>query len=131
MQLTRGVWQMSLAMIISGSIWRVRAALWFAGDGCGVLALPDWRANLLVFIVLRRPALQPANAFHSRSGSNWRRGAGRQLAAAVCRLFADLNRYGHRGHLNTQPFMLVMMGMVLGERVSAVKWDGYCWPLAA
>ena len=32
MQLTRGVWQMSLAMIISGSIWRVRAALWFAGD---------------------------------------------------------------------------------------------------
>ncbi|SQC12519.1 drug/metabolite transporter permease [Klebsiella pneumoniae] len=32
MQLTRGVWQMSLAMIISGSIGAFRAALWFAGD---------------------------------------------------------------------------------------------------
>ena len=59
MQLTRGVWQMSLAMIISGSIG--------------------------AFVLL------------SRSGGDWRRGAGRQLAAAVCRLFADLNRYGHRG----------------------------------
>ncbi len=44
MQLTRGVWQMSLAMIISGSIGAF-VLLWFAGDRCGVLALPDWRAN--------------------------------------------------------------------------------------
>ncbi len=29
---------------------------------------------------------------------------------------------------NTQPFMLVLMGMVLGERVSAVKWG---WLLLA
>ncbi len=32
MQLTRGVWQMSLAMIISGSIGAFVLLLWFAGD---------------------------------------------------------------------------------------------------
>ena len=89
MQLTRGVWQMSLAMIISGSIG---AFVLLSG-----LPVPDWRANPAGVYRVKPPALQPANAFHSRSGGDRRRGAGRQLAAAVCRLFADLNRYGHRG----------------------------------
>ncbi len=81
-------------MIISGSIGAF-VLLWFAGDRCGVLALPDWRANLLVFIVLSRQPFSRLTRF--TLALDWRRGAGRQLAAAVCRLFADLNRYGHRG----------------------------------
>lgn len=32
---------------------------------------------------------------------------------------------------NTQPFMLVLMGMLFGERVSPVKWGGCSSPLAA
>lgn len=96
MQLTRGVWQMSLAMIISGSI-----GAFVLLSGLPVMDVVFWRCligalTLLVFIVLSG---QPFSRLtrHSRSGSDWRRGAGRQLVAAVCRLFADLNRYGHRG----------------------------------
>lgn len=97
MQLTRGVWQMSLAMIISGSI-----GAFVLLSGLPVTDVVFWRCligalTLLVFIVLSRQPFSRPNAFHSRSGGDWRRGAGRQLAAAVCRLFADLNRYGHRG----------------------------------
>ncbi len=96
MQLTRGVWQMSLAMIISGSI-----GAFVLLSGLPVTDVVFWRclmgANPAGVYRVKPPALQPANAFHSRSGGDWRRGAGRQLAAAVCRLFADLNRYGHSG----------------------------------
>ncbi len=91
MQLTRGVWQMSLAMIISGSI-----GAFVLLSGLPVMDVVFWRCLIGALTLpgvyrVKRPALQPANAFHSRSGSDWRRGAGRQLAAAVCRLFADLN----------------------------------------
>ncbi len=95
MQLTRGVWQMSLAMIISGSI-----GAFVLLSGLPVTDVVFWRCligalTLLVFIVLSRQPFNRLTRFTLALAVIG--GAGRQLAAAVCRLFADLNRYGHRG----------------------------------
>ncbi len=81
MQLTRGVWQMSTA-IISGSI-----GAFVLLSGLPVTDVVFWRCligalTLLVFIVLSRQPFSRLTRF-ARSGGDWRRGAGRQLAAAL------------------------------------------------
>jgi drug/metabolite transporter (DMT)-like permease len=124
--ITRGVWQMSLAMIISGSI-----GAFVLLSGLPVTDVVFWRCligalTLLVFIV---SAASPSAGSRAspRSGGiggialvvNWL-----LLFAAYSRISIGMATVVY----NTQPFMLVLMGMVLGERVSAVKWG---WLLLA
>lgn len=127
MQLTRGVWQMSLAMIISGSI-----GAFVLLSGLPVTDVVFWRCligalTLLVFIVLSRQPFSRLTRFTLAlaviGGAalvvNWL-----LLFAAYLRISIGMATVVY----NTQPFMLVLMGMVLGERVSAVKWG---WLLLA
>ena len=127
MQLTRGVWQMSLAMIISGSI-----GAFVLLSGLPVADVVFWRCligalTLLVFIVLSR---QPFNRL-TRFTLALAVIGGAALVVNWLLLFAAYSRISigmATVVYNTQPFMLVLMGMVLGERVSAVKWG---WLLLA
>lgn len=127
MQLTRGVWQMSLAMIISGSI-----GAFVLLSGLPVTDVVFWRCligalTLLVFIVLSR---QPFNRL-TRFTLALAVIGGAALVVNWLLLFAAYSRISigmATVVYNTQPFMLVLMGMVLGERVSAVKWG---WLLLA
>ena len=127
MQLTRGVWQMSLAMIISGSI-----GAFVLLSGLPVIDVVFWRCligalTLLVFIVLSR---QPFNRL-TRFTLALAVIGGAALVVNWLLLFAAYSRISigmATVVYNTQPFMLVLMGMVLGERVSAVKWG---WLLLA
>lgn len=127
MQITRGVWQMSLAMIISGSI-----GAFVLLTGLPVIDVVFWRCligalTLLLFIVLSRQPFSRLTRFTlalSVLGGialviNWL-----LLFAAYSRISIGMATVIY----NTQPFMLVLMGMVLGERVSAVKWG---WLLLA
>lgn len=127
MQLTRGVWQMSLAMIISGSI-----GAFVLLSGLPVTDVVFWRCligalTLLVFIVLSRQPFSRLTRFTlalaviggAAQVVNWL-----LLFAAYSRISIGMATVVY----NTQPFMLVLMGMVLGERVSAVKWG---WLLLA
>lgn len=127
MQLTRGVWQMSLAMIISGSI-----GAFVLLSGLPVIDVVFWRCligalTLLLFIVLNRQPFSRLTRFTLALAVlggialviNWL-----LLFAAYSRISIGMATVVY----NTQPFMLVLMGMVLGERVSAVKWG---WLLLA
>ncbi|HCI5945469.1 DMT family transporter [Klebsiella quasipneumoniae subsp. quasipneumoniae] len=127
MQLTRGVWQMSLAMIISGSI-----GAFVLLSGLPVIDVVFWRCligalTLLLFIVLSRQPFSRLTRFTLALAVlggialviNWL-----LLFAAYSRISIGMATVVY----NTQPFMLVLMGMVLGERVSAVKWG---WLLLA
>ncbi|HHS9535117.1 TPA: DMT family transporter [Klebsiella quasipneumoniae subsp. quasipneumoniae] len=127
MQLTRGVWQMSLAMIISGSI-----GAFVLLSGLPVIDVVFWRCligalTLLLFIVLSRQPFSRLTRFTLTLAVlggialviNWL-----LLFAAYSRISIGMATVVY----NTQPFMLVLMGMVLGERVSAVKWG---WLLLA
>lgn len=127
MQLTRGVWQMSLAMIISGSI-----GAFVLLSGLPVTDVVFWRCligalTLLVFIVLSRQPFSRLTRFTLAlaviGGAalvvNWL-----LLFAAYLRISIGMATVVY----NTQSFMLVLMGMVLGERVSAAKWG---WLLLA
>ena len=127
MQITRGVWQMSLAMIISGSI-----GAFVLLSGLPVIDVVFWRCligalTLLLFIVLSRQPFSRLTRFTLTLAVlggialviNWL-----LLFAAYSRISIGMATVVY----NTQPFMLVLMGMVLGERVSAVKWG---WLLLA
>ncbi|MCM2219158.1 DMT family transporter [Klebsiella pneumoniae] len=127
MQLTRGVWQMSLAMIISGSI-----GAFVLLSGLPVTDVVFWRCligalTLLVFIVLSRQPFSRLTRFTLALAVI----GGAALVVNWLLLFAAYSRISigmATVVYNTQPFMLVLMGMVLGERVSALKWG---WLLLA
>lgn len=127
MQLTRGVWQMSLAMIISGSI-----GAFVLLSGLPLTDVVFWRCligalTLLVFIVLSRQPFSRLTRFTLALAVI----GGAALVVNWLLLFAAYSRISigmATVVYNTQPFMLVLMGMVLGERVSAVKWG---WLLLA
>ncbi|EPY4525284.1 DMT family transporter [Klebsiella quasipneumoniae] len=127
MQITRGVWQMSLAMIISGSI-----GAFVLLSGLPVIDVVFWRCligalTLLLLIILSRQPFSRLTRFTLALAVlggialviNWL-----LLFAAYSRISIGMATVVY----NTQPFMLVLMGMVLGERVSAVKWG---WLLLA
>ncbi len=68
MQLSRGVWQMSPAMIISGSI-----GAFVLLSGLPVIDVVFWRCligavTLLLFIFVKPATLQPPDAPHSGAG---------------------------------------------------------------
>lgn len=96
MQLSRGVWQMSGDDHFRLD-WRIRAALRVAGNRRGFLALSYRRGHIIAVYFVKPATLQPPDAPHSGAGSPWRRRAGDQLAAAVCRLLTRFYRDGHRG----------------------------------
>lgn len=116
-----GVWQMSLAMIISGSI-----GVFVLLSGLPVIDVVFWRCligalTLLGFIYLsRRPfsQLTRLTLLLAILGGialviNWL-----LLFAAYARISIGMATVVY----NTQPFMLVLMGMLAGERVALVKW---------
>jgi drug/metabolite transporter (DMT)-like permease len=117
----KGVWQMSLAMLISGSI-----GAFVLLSGLPVTEVVFWRCligavALFIFIRFSKQPFSPlttATLVLAILGGialvvNWL-----LLFAAYERLSIGLSTVVY----NTQPFMLVMMGMLLGERVSLVKW---------
>ncbi|HDX8821297.1 DMT family transporter [Klebsiella michiganensis] len=119
--LHKGVWQMSLAMLISGSI-----GAFVLLSGLPVTEVVFWRCligavALLIFIRFSKQPFSPlttATLLLAILGGialvvNWL-----LLFAAYERLSIGLSTVVY----NTQPFMLVMMGMLSGERVSLVKW---------
>lgn len=123
----KGVWQMGLAMLISGSI-----GAFVLLSGLPVTDVVFWRCaigavTLLAFIrignkpfsTLTRTALALAVIGGVALVVNWL-----LLFAAYTRISIGLSTVVY----NTQPVMLVMMGMFLGERVSLVKWG---WLLLA
>lgn len=123
----KGVWQMSLAMVISGSI-----GAFVLLSGLAVTEVVFWRCligaiTLFIFIRISRKPFSPLTkatlALAILGGValvvNWL-----LLFAAYERISIGLSTVVY----NTQPFMLVMMGMLLGERVSRVKWG---WLLLA
>lgn len=127
MQLSRGVWQMSLAMIISGSI-----GAFVLLSGLPVIDVVFWRCligavALLLFIILSRQPFSRLTrltlALAVLGGValviNWL-----LLFAAYSRISIGMATVVY----NTQPFMLVLLSMILGEKVSAVKWG---WLLLA
>lgn len=127
MQLSRGVWQMSLAMIISGSI-----GAFVLLSGLPVIDVVFWRCligavTLLLFILLSR---QPFSRLTRLTLALAILG-GVALVINWLLLFAAYSRVSigmATVVYNTQPFMLVLLSMILGERVSAVKWG---WLLLA
>jgi Predicted permease, DMT superfamily len=116
-----GIWQMSLAMLISGSI-----GAFVLLSGLPVVDVVFWRCvigavTLLLFIKLSgqpfskltRTALLLAVSGGIALVINWL-----LLFAAYEKISIGMSTVVY----NTQPFMLVLMGMVMGERVSLVKW---------
>lgn len=125
--LQKGVWQMCLAMLISGSI-----GVFVLLSGLPVTDVVFWRCligaiALFIFIRISKKPFSPltrATLMLAILGGvalvvNWL-----LLFAAYERISIGLSTVVY----NTQPFMLVMMGMFLGERVSLVKWG---WLLLA
>ncbi len=127
MQLSRGVWQMSLAMIISGSI-----GAFVLLSGLPVIDVVFWRCligavTLLLFILLSR---QPFSRLTRLTLALAILG-GVALVINWLLLFAAYSRVSigmATVVYNTQPFTLVLLSMMLGEKVSAVKW---AWLLLA
>ena len=125
--LQKGVWQMSLAMLISGSI-----GAFVLLSGLPVTEVVFWRCfigaiALFIFIQMSNKPFSPLTRITLLLAVlggialvvNWL-----LLFAAYERISIGLSTVVY----NTQPFMLVLMGMMLGERVSAVKWG---WLLLA
>lgn len=117
----QGVWQMSLAMLISGSI-----GAFVLLSGLPVTEVVFWRCligALALFLFIRfskqpfSPLTKVTLGLAILGGValvvNWL-----LLFAAFERISIGLSTVVY----NTQPFMLVLMGMLLGERVSLVKW---------
>ncbi len=127
MQLSHGVWQMSLAMIISGSI-----GAFVLLSGLPVIDVVFWRCligavTLLLFILLSR---QPFSRLTRLTLALAILG-GVALVINWLLLFAAYSRVSigmATVVYNTQPFMLVLLSMMLGEKVSAIKW---AWLLLA
>ncbi|WP_368542065.1 DMT family transporter [Enterobacter soli] len=125
--LHKGVWQMSLAMLISGSI-----GAFVLLSGLPVTEVVFWRCLIgavALFIFIRiggqpfSPLTKVTLGLAILGGValvvNWL-----LLFAAYERISIGLSTVVY----NTQPFMLVMMGVLLGERVSLAKWG---WLLLA
>jgi len=123
----QGVWQMSLAMLISGSI-----GAFVLLSGLPVTEVVFWRCligamALFLFIRFSKQPFSPLTKVTLGLAVlggvalvvNWL-----LLFAAFERISIGLSTVVY----NTQPFMLVLMGMLLGERVSLVKWG---WLLLA
>ncbi len=123
----KGVWQMSLAMLISGSI-----GAFVLLSGLPVTEVVFWRCLIgaLTLFIFIRTSKQPFSPLTKMTLAlaiaggialvvNWL-----LLFAAYSRISIGLSTVVY----NTQPFMLVLMGMALGERVSLVKWG---WLLLA
>ena len=119
--LHKGVWQMSLAMLISGSI-----GAFVLLSGLPVTEVVFWRCligaiALFIFIRMSRKPFSPLTRITLLLAIlggialvvNWL-----LLFAAYERISIGLSTVVY----NTQPFMLVLMGMLFGERVSLVKW---------
>ncbi|MGP3591728.1 DMT family transporter [Vagococcus sp. WN89Y] len=119
--LQSGVWQMSLAMLISGSI-----GVFVLLSGLPVIDVVFWRcvigAGTLLVVIrytrqplggIARKRLLLAIAGGVALVLNWL-----LLFAAYSRLSIGLATVVY----NTQPFMLVLMSMLLGESVSRMKW---------
>ncbi|URN97592.1 DMT family transporter [Leclercia adecarboxylata] len=117
----KGVWQMSLAMLISGSI-----GAFVLLSGLPVTGVVFWRCligALALFLFIRfskrpfSPLTRVTLGLAVLGGValviNWL-----LLFAAFDRISIGLSTVVY----NTQPFMLVLMGMLMGERVSLVKW---------
>ncbi|MBT1726418.1 DMT family transporter [Enterobacter quasimori] len=119
--LQKGVGQMSLAMLISGSI-----GAFVLLSGLPVTEVVFWRCvigavTLYMFIRLSRKPFSPL----TRTTLLLAIFGGIALVVNWLLLFAAYERISiglSTVVYNTQPFMLVMMGMLLGERVSLVKW---------
>jgi drug/metabolite transporter (DMT)-like permease len=116
-----GVWQMSLAMIISGSI-----GAFVLLSGLPVIDIVFWRCligalTLAGFITLSRQPfsqLTRLTLLLAIIGGvalviNWL-----LLFAAYARISIGMATVVY----NTQPFMLVLMGILAGERVALIKW---------
>ncbi|VUC79445.1 drug/metabolite transporter permease [Raoultella terrigena] len=116
-----GVWQMSLAMIISGSI-----GAFVLLSGLPVIDVVFWRCligalTLAGFISLSRQPfsqLTRLTLLLAIIGGvalviNWL-----LLFAAYARISIGMATVVY----NTQPFMLVLMGVLAGERVALIKW---------
>lgn len=116
-----GVWQMSLAMIISGSI-----GAFVLLSGLPVIDVVFWRCligalTLAGFIYLShqpfsqltRLTLLLAILGGVALVINWL-----LLFAAYARISIGMATVVY----NTQPFMLVLMGILTGERVTLIKW---------
>jgi len=117
----KGVWQMSLAMLISGSI-----GAFVLLSGLPVTEVVFWRCligavALFLFIRFSKHPFSPLTKVTLGLAVlggvalviNWL-----LLFAAFDRISIGLSTVVY----NTQPFMLVLMGMLMGERVSLVKW---------
>ncbi|MFK3711230.1 DMT family transporter [Leclercia adecarboxylata] len=126
-EIQQGVWQMSLAMLISGSI-----GAFVLLSGLPVTEVVFWRCligaiALFLFIRFSKQPFSPLTKVTLGLAVlggvalvvNWL-----LLFAAFERISIGLSTVVY----NTQPFMLVLMGMLLGERVSLVKWG---WLLLA
>lgn len=116
-----GVWQMSLAMIISGSI-----GAFVLLSGLPVIDVVFWRCligalTLAGFISLSRQPFSQLTRLMLLLAIlggvalviNWP-----LLFAAYARISIGMATVVY----NTQPFMLVLMGMLAGERVALIKW---------
>lgn len=123
----KGVWQMSLAMLISGSI-----GAFVLLSGLPITEVVFWRCligafALFLFIRISKQPFSPLTKVTLGLAIlggialvvNWL-----LLFAAYARISIGLSTVVY----NTQPFMLVMMGILLGERVSLAKWG---WLLLA
>lgn len=117
----KGVWQMSLAMLISGSI-----GAFVLLSGLPVTEVVFWRCligavALFIFIRMSRKPFSPL----TRTTLLLAILGGAALVVNWLLLFAAYERISiglSTVVYNTQPFMLVLMGMLFGERVSLVKW---------
>lgn len=120
-EIQQGVWQMSLAMLISGSI-----GAFVLLSGLPVTEVVFWRCligaiALFLFIRFSKQPFSPLTKVTLGLAVlggvalvvNWL-----LLFAAFERISIGLSTVVY----NIQPFMLVLMGMLLGERVSLVKW---------
>lgn len=122
-----GVWQMCLAMLISGSI-----GAFVLLSGLPVIDVVFWRcvigaAALGVFILVSK---QPFSHF-TRSMLLLSVVGGVALVINWLLLFAAYDQISigmSTVVYNTQPFMLVLIGIFLGERVTLIKWG---WLLLA
>ena len=117
----KGVWQMSMAMLISGSI-----GAFVLLSGLPVTEVVFWRCAIgaVALYLFIRLSKQPFSRLTWGTLTLAILG-GVALVINWLLLFAAYDRVSiglATVVYNTQPFMLVLMGMLFGERVSLVKW---------
>lgn len=117
----KGVWQMSLAMLISGSI-----GAFVLLSGLPVTEVVFWRCAIgaVALYLFIRLSKQPFSRL-TRMTLTLAILGGVALVINWLLLFAAYERVSiglATVVYNTQPFMLVLMGVLFGERVSLVKW---------